>query len=385
VESRDVVDFGASPGRDRPGRSWPLWLAAVLLAGAVVALIVRNVSGEAGPPAAASPSPTAPPTTAIAIAPGPVFDDSPAVTDLGHPLLGVVGDWELLARGPEGVVRVELARGRVMRTPLPALASGGPVSFVVGRDWVVIRPLDFVEGYLVRDGRPARPLSGALGESGPALPGPDAAHLWVAADSGAGAAMALVTPDGRRAGATVTWPAGGAGYPEPDGTGRLLLHGTGGVYLGGPEGIRRVTTGDLLAAGPTRWLIRECDDRARCATFVVDRRAGTRRSFDLPVEPGPAYVETGVISPDGGHAALLRADANGATVHLLDLVAGADRPIGTPIDRVYGNSTMGFSPDGRWLFIAGAAGLLAVDAATARVHDIGVEFRPIQQVAIRAR
>ena len=58
------------------------------------------------------------------------------------------------------MVRVQPAQGRVTQTLVPALGSTGPFSFVTGPSQVVIRPWDVVPGYLVPDGKPARPLPG---------------------------------------------------------------------------------------------------------------------------------------------------------------------------------------------------------------------------------
>jgi hypothetical protein len=382
----DVVEFGEPGGGDRPGRSWPRWLPAlVVVAAIVVALVLRHGAGGSGT-ASPSPSPSTTPTASpltgapalAASSPGPV------VTDLGHPLLGVTGGWELFARGDTDVVRIQFARGRVTRTPVPAVMSGGPGYFVVGRDWAVVRPLDFVPGYLIPDGGPARALTGALDHGGPALPGPDPATLWVSAGSGVTGTMVLARPDGRSTGVSVRMPPDIDDWPRPDASGHLLLHGTGGSYLARPDGLRRITTGDLLAVGPTRWLVRECDDRHRCGAVVIDRGTGARRALDVPAGLGTGYPSPGVISPGGAFAALFETGSNGlGSAHLLDLVSGVDRRLDVPVDQSYDDG-LAWSPDGRWLFAAGADGqVLAVDAATGRPHGIGVQLPPIRQLAIR--
>ncbi len=49
-----------------------------------------------------------------------------------------------------------------------------------------------------------------------------------------------------------------------------------------------------------------------------------------------------------------------------------------------GDDTMAWSPDGRWLFVAGADGRLCpIDATTGQVHDLGVTLPPVTQVAVR--
>jgi hypothetical protein len=295
----------------------------------------------------------------------------------------VSGGWELFGRAATEVVRIEFARGRFTRTAVPALASTGPVSFVVGRGWAVVRPLDFVKGYIVPDGQPAHALTGALSQGGPALPGPGQATVWVPVGSADPSAMALVGADGRATGVSIAIPPGTDGSVEPDGVGYLLVSDVGGVYDARPGGLRRVTTGALLAVGPSRWLTLECDNRHRCATVVIDRGSGARHVLDTTVDQ--ASGSPGVISPDGGTAALYEADpAEVTTVHLLDLVSGADRRLDVPIDRSFNDAPMAWSPDSRWLFIAGGRGrLFPVDVATAQVRDLGRPLPPINQLAIR--
>jgi hypothetical protein len=152
----DQVQFGSPRPSRWPGRRSRATLivgVAALAAGAGVGLAVSH---HARPH------------------PGPVV-----VISTGHRLLGVTGRWELYAQGSYAVVRIQLAAGRVTITTFPELRSSGPVSFVVGRDWALIRPLDKVPGYLVRADKPARQLSGPLGPGGLVImPGPEPGQLW---------------------------------------------------------------------------------------------------------------------------------------------------------------------------------------------------------------
>jgi hypothetical protein len=72
--------------------------------------------------------------------------------------------------------------------------------------------------------------------------------------------MTLVGFDGRRTSTSIPFPRGDT-FPTSDAAGYLLFQLTGGVYRATPEGLRRVTSGQVLAAGPTRWLTLECDSR----------------------------------------------------------------------------------------------------------------------------
>ena len=188
--------------------------------------------------------------------------------------------WELFGRGPGVVVRIQFAGGRITRTAYPALLSGGPVTFVTDAEGALVRPIDLVPGYLIPDAKPAREAPGAVGAGGPAFPGPDPRHLWVP-DGASDGRMVLVGTDGRRAGPSIGAPPQGSPVNTlllaiPDQAGYLLFPGTGGAYDARPGGTSRVTTGTVLAAGPTRWLTAECSGRARCQPTVINRSTGVR-------------------------------------------------------------------------------------------------------------
>jgi hypothetical protein len=370
--AEDVVEM-------RGGR-WRWWhvlaLAAAVLA-AATSLVIRNNADRSKH--AATP-PAIPFETATTSSP-----PEPAVltTTVGHRLLNVPSGWELFARGPGVMVRVELAAGRVTRTLMPELNSSGPVSFVVGPDRAIIRPLDFVPGYEVRDGQPARELSMSFASGGMALPGPDRNHVWVETGAGRDASMALVDFDGHRTGTSIPVPRGGD-FPTSDGTGYLLFQLTGGVYRATPDGLRRVTAGQLLAAGPTRWLTLECDARHVCTPTVIDRATGHRHR--LPADISRYTGGGGVISTDGRTAALFRAVFSGyLALHLIDLATGADRTTGVtlapPSDP---QGPIVWAPDNRWLFAADSNDQLTViDNQTGRVHYLGVGVTGVRQVAFR--
>jgi hypothetical protein len=367
----DIVDM-------RGGR-WRWWhilglVAAVLAAG--TSLVIRNSADRAKNAA------TQPAAPFESVTPNPTV---PAVqtTTLGRPVLRVPAGWELFARGPGVMVRVQLATGKITRTVVPQLDSSGPVSFVVGPDRAIIRPLDFVPGYEVRDGKPTHELSGAFGSGGVALPGPDRGHVWVQAGAGRSASMTLVGFDGRRTHTSIPIPRGGT-FASADGTGYLLFELTGGVYRATPAGLRRVTAGQVLAVGPTRWLTLECDSRHNCTPTVIDRVTGHRRT--LPASLARYFAGGGLISPDGRTAALFRAEFTGyLALHLIDLATGADRATGVtlaPPSDLPGPFV--WSPDSRWLFAADShEQLTVVDNRTGRVHFLGVGVTGVRQVGFR--
>jgi hypothetical protein len=384
-----------SGGSDRPPRRWTGVAAALVLVVGVVGYLATRNSGSDHP--SARPSPPLAPTRSERPEPPGLSGPSPTTTAIGHRILGVTAKWELVGRGDGFVVRIQLARGLLTRTAVPILDSSGPVSFYAGPAEVIVRPLDAVTGYLVPDRQPAQDAPGDLSHGGPMLAGPDPGHVWVPVGEGDHATMTLVGMDGRPTRTFVPLPTDLNGFTSSDQAGYLLFTGTGGVYDTRPTGVsdagtepqggvRRVTAGALLAAGPTRWLTLECDDRGSCTTVVTDRRTGHRRNLGHRAALHGA-MEGGVIAPDGSYAAVLRPDSQSGEVNvrLVSLTSGTEHAVAAPLDQqTIQAGTIVWSPDSRWLFVAGAHGeLSAVDPRTSTVRGLGVQVPPVIQLAIR--
>jgi hypothetical protein len=382
----ETVEFGS---RRRAGRRWgPRVLLACLVVATVVTIAVRS-TGHAARPAAQAPPP-APPVR---------------VTTAGHPLLGVTASWELFARGPDDLLRIELAQGRIIQTYVPALETASPdVAFIIGPHEAVIRPSDLVPGYLVPDGGPARPLSGLLADGGPLVPGPGGSQAaWATTGPPTSPALSLVTLAGRRSGPTIRFQPGGPQLPYTavsDGRGDVLLtDGHFDVYDTGP-GWDRPVPGAVVAVGPATWLVDVCDVQyLHCRYEVVDVTTGSLRALPGPANAGALYYfswpPTGVISPDGSTAAVAEnGPGRRLTVHVIDLRTGVTRdldvPVGVPGDDLEAGDTdqqsMVWSPDGRWLFVAASGGkLVVVNARTGRAQSLGVRLPAVDQVAIRGK
>ena len=140
-------------------------------------------------------------------------------TSAGHQLPGERSGWELFGAGPGVLIRIQRAAGRVTRTTVPALQSSGPVCFVAGPHQAIIRPLDFVPGYLVPDDHLARTLPATLGTAGQAFPGPRPGQVWVQSGFGDETVMSLVTASGARIGPSIRLPADVGYGAVPDGRG----------------------------------------------------------------------------------------------------------------------------------------------------------------------
>jgi len=384
----EIVEFGSGSGRRLAGRPW---LSRALMTGLVLAAAVTLVvqaGGHQARPAAKNPS-QVPPMRLMVI---------------GHRLLGVTAGWQLFARGPDDLVRIQLARGLVHQTYVPPLETGNPdIAFVIEPGEAIIRSSDLVPGYVVPDGGQARQLAGPLAVSGPMIPGPAGAQaVWVITGLPAAPALSLVTLAGHRSGPSIPFPHDAPQLPATavsDGRGNVLvITGNFAVYDAGP-GWDRLVPGTPIAVGPASWLVLACNAQYQhCRNEVIDTASGARRVLPGRVTDQPYFFSwppTGVISPDGSTAAIVGSGPGGkVTLQLIDLRTGAARDIGLslsgqgngfPLGTDFSAHSMVWSPDSRWLFVAAASGrLLAIDASTGRVEGLGVTIGPVDQVAIRA-
>jgi hypothetical protein len=303
-----------------------------------------------------------------------------AVTNLGRPLLAVPRSWELFALDPDAVLRIQLATGRVVRTETPGVLSDGPISFLAGPHQVIVKAWQG-GGVIIRDDQPARHLSGVLAGYGPILPGPEPGQLWVAPSGNPDTTerMQLVGFDGQH-GEDISVPV--TDMPTADGAGYLLNDLTGGVYDVLPGSLHRVTTGAVLAMGPTRWLTEECDEQHRCTMDVVDRATGAHRVL------GPSSdsdAPAGSIAPDGRTAAVLDG-SEPLTLSMLDLATGIAHRSNVEVDRddAFAGGAMVWTPDGRWLIVADASGQLVVVDRAGHSRVLTTSITRINQLALRA-
>ncbi|HEV2887818.1 MAG TPA: hypothetical protein VGX49_12960 [Jatrophihabitans sp.] len=409
--SVDWLDLGPDPDLDRghqPPRRWRWWCALVAAMVVAALLLTRNEHADplaaqpggtssrpvvSGSAIAARPLPhspkqgrglpgSAPPATST-VEPAVANANLVKVTTLGHPLLDVPADWELFGQGQGIVVRIELRNGRVTRTAVPEVGSARPIFFVVGHDRAIVHPMDSAPGYVVHDGKPATQLPPALDQAASALPGPDPWHVWAETETGTASALSLLTLDGLPAGIQIPIPKD-ATVQASDRAGHVLMFGIGGMYDARPDGMHRITSGTLLAVGPTRWLTLECDENYHCASVVIDRTGGHRHVLATPLD---AYEQnSGAISPDGRTAALLQPNGMGTSnVHLLDMTTGRDRVTGvtTSSDQTTGGRTFVWSPDGRWLFVTDGSGRLLAINRTGRSIVVDAPVGAIDQIALR--
>ena len=380
---REWLDIG--PPANRHPRLMPRRRRLAGLAAALMAVVVAGAvetsrddyadqAGRYTAPPSTAPQPTRAPLEPPVVMPGPTLPGA--------------GSWEVYGRGEAEVVRLELGSGRITRTPVPQLATSGPVTFLATRTGVLARPVRAVPGYQVPDGEPARRLPHELGEGGLILPGPERDQVWITSTSrySSRSEMLLASLSSGWVRIQASLPAYTYGSVHPDGAGSYYVGSTGGAYLRVPGGYRRISMGTVLAASRQSWLTAECDQRLRCRHLLVDRRSGTRREVRL-LPSFDAVLTLVSLSPDSRYAAVAyRMGTQSPALHLIDLRNGADREVAARFDSVLAEESLVWSPTGDHLAAIGREGRLVVIApATAEIVSLDADVPPISQLAAKPR
>jgi hypothetical protein len=192
--------------------------------------------------------------------------------------------------------------------------------------------------------------------------------------------MTLIGPGAPAPGPTVVIP--GDGYLADDGTGHVMYATriNNESYLTSPGRWQLKTSGQLLAAGANEVVTTERAAPGRYATVLTDVLSGRRRlwaSRGFVADP-----VLGPVAPGGRTAAVLTSASTTTRLNLLDLTTGVQRGPGIALA---GNAeSVAWSPDGHWLFAATANGaVVAVDARTAAVHQLGLSLPPLTLLVVR--
>jgi len=382
------------PGRERP----PRWrLAPVLVVGALAVVVASVVVTSRSEPKQATVATTVPATAALSksteqttldetTSSAPTVASSStagaivvSTTELGAPLLPSVTGTKLVALRNATLVEVDVDAGVIRETQLPRLDSTGPMMVVAGSDWAIVRPLDNVAGYIIRDDQPANTLKGALGAGTWAIYlGPDDRHVWVPTygENGPFGPLQLVDLDGNLAGDA---PLDGLQPVGVDSARRPVVQGVGGTYLVDGDALRRLTTGALWAIGTSTSVVEECDDAHHCTLVGIDNASRERRP--LPFAAPSTSFGIGTVSPDGRYATYVREVEGLRQVRLLDLVGGDETSLpladqsSLVVDvglGVSSSSSLIWSADGRYLFFLGLGGTLsAYDVTTGQAAPLG--------------
>jgi hypothetical protein len=350
----------------RPNRIGLLLGSAALVVAAVIWVIGRS-SGDGLAVASTVGVTSLPATTLIrgsTTVPQPLLPSSRVLGSIPSPA-GVV----VFARtfDPNAVLRVDIDTGVVASTPIGSVLSTAPTYLVVGPTTVVVRPYDNVRGYVVDDNNGAVTSPGGLLDRGAYMACADGRRnrIWLGFD-------ALVQVDFN---GTLVAQLPAPERPVPigcDGAGEMLYRQGSNTFVTSDGLPTLVTAGDVIAAGPTTFLVRDC---ATCELTVVDRATGKRHavtvdSADTTPQSFPPQPQgrIGSISPDGRTAALFH---TGEGIVFVDLRVGASRGDSTVAGEF---QSLVWSSDSRYLFfIRGGYQLSVFDRDTLGVNTLGVD------------
>ncbi len=309
-------------------------------------------------------------------------------------VLPTTDDWQVVGYQPGGaIVRYRPATGAVTITPVPFQPSGGGYSLVLTPRAAVLRPMDVATGYAIPIHDPATELTGRLAGGGPTLPGPTPGRLWVSGAGGVAAPLLLVNSRGQPLGPRIDLASIDPNdWPAPDGAGYALITGVGGAYDARPTGLSLVTHGTVLAAGPTGYLVYECNAAASCGVAVVSRSTGSHHRLHGLALDVPRFPRTGVLSPGGSFAAFDLTVTAGrfsrSELHLVDLRSGLDRVVTGALDDGQSRSltpAFAFSPDDQWLVFATLSGrLAAMNTANGLVTMLPTTIPPVTALAVQS-
>jgi len=305
-------------------------------------------------------------TEAVGVVPSVVIGEPPAWAERVVPVpesLAAIESTEVITLSQTGILAVtEFPSGRTRS--LDAAGSGSQLAF----DDQTIVLFNSSKLLMIRDGEPIVeasqpdgiifvqpwPGTGSFIVTTPATSPGTPEQEWVLRPDGS-----LERLDNRFVDESQFWSR--AFSPGGD----ALIGGPGGVYAIAPDGdTRRISTGDLLAAGDGHWAIEECDDTLRCTYSVVSWGTGAVSDGMLESIDSLGFIDPATrISPDG-RSIVYRADTDGTgRRRILDVASGTSIEAGRINQLVYPDS---WAADSSGLFVADRE-LQFVDRATGTV------------------
>ena len=276
-----------------------------------------------------------------------------------------------------GVVQIDIDTGAVISSPAPPLASGSPAYVFVDDGGATIASYDNVPSirFDAADGSARLTQSSAPG--GPMIVGPFTNTVWqprarVSPDDPL--TLELVNSLGEELGATIdVGSASDTALLGSDGQGGVLVQSEfGGVYSLSVDGsTQRLTTGQVIALGPTVGYLRECDGAFTCGVFRLDRATGDRELIEISAfELAGADESSGSpigqnVSPDGD-VALIRVSGFGTAWTMVDVAAGTTLPVvGAAVA-----SPLVWSADSQWALYLSNDVLRLYDRASGRLRTL---------------
>jgi hypothetical protein len=393
-----VVPARTEPAARPPGRNRLIGIAA---GAGVAGLLVGWLAGRDGGTLENAATVT---TVVVAgSAPPPSFGDDASLVELDAPVLTTAADrqplasttspaveshllaldsrllglpYEIVTAGAGGDIQyIDLARGIV--TIVDGAAGADTGLLFVGDTWVLVPSGSTGDALLYEDGGAVAPRRIETVEPWGMLSIPGSPTLWMPDDDlrmNRPGQIIEVGPDLEPTGVRVDVPASPVTIEPP---GNFIVPAAGGVYVVSGDGISRLTTGRLIALGPTAGLAEECDEQLMCKYVVIARATGERRDLPGLVRGAPLesvgwwaqHSET--VSPDGRLAMVLlptseRDPYGGYTVTprlaVVDLVTGQTTPLSDEESGI--QSVVRWTDDSQFAFFMTDGEVFAYVAAT---------------------
>ena len=379
----------------RRGEEIKWWLIAALVLAVLASgggLLIRQLlTVPETPTPPVLPAPTATALTATPTAPARRStkpNDPQVVRPEGRPLLPGAGSDEVFAQTSTAVYRVELAKGQVTRTSTPLLDQAS--SFVAGPGWVVFKTIDNDPGVVVRNGRRAAPLPSGLRPNGRLYPAPGG-DLWLVPENPTRGSRVVTRVDinGQSVKGQSFRVSAGIGFPTADAARSLFVTNSGGMYQLTPSGVRRLTTGDLLAMGRHHVLVWDCDALARCQPYRLDRTYNRRTKMSaahkaiLELYQGNlAQAQDfggGDLSPDGTCAALRfpGTQLDSWPLAVVDLTTGQSHTLPGNVTDTNPNTQFTWTANSRYFLALTDHQLRTYDTTTGTTRTIPITTDPL--------
>jgi hypothetical protein len=345
---------------------------------AVVALFVGWALGRSGGSSAgeAQPSPsiteasgletlapaavpsTAPATTRPVVRAGPTTTTTPEweTTTIEVDPAAAALDIRLVVVGGGRIVEIDTGSGE-MRALTTRISFSQPPLVNAGEDWILIRNLDTGRSQHVRSGE--LPVAVDIGDAWSTFFQRDTGLFWRLSPmfmASEPTDVVEIDAEGNETGRVFPIPAGV--WPQAgDPAGGVVVGAPGGTYQVGPNGVRRLTTGTLIALSPRIAVVTDCgEDFSDCGLFVLDRATGQRTALDPGITEAGDPIGIfdlqnagfwgspelmGAVSPDDRWAPTMMAGSR-QQFGLLDLTTGEFVPVAPNPP-----SSLWWAPDGR--------------------------------------
>ena len=307
-----------------------------------------------------------------------------------HPALAALG-LDVVMVGGTQIVELDATTGE-LRTLTSSSRLAQPPVVDAGTDWFVIRSLDAETTQLVR--RNALPVAVPILDVRSSHFEPDTGMFWQAGreyDVRAPLGVVEVDHEGNQTGRRFD-VAGGVWPAAPDPAGGIVISTNGGIFHAGPEGLQRLTTGNLVALSKRVALVTDCDQNGGdCGMYVVDRTSGARTrvaptdsmsgAIDILDVRSPAFWSSpelmGAISPDDRWAPMMLSNDQ-TQFGLIDMTTGRFIALGASAP-----SGWWWSPDSRFAIYNQNGTLQLFDTQQLTAIEVAPEGIVVDAFAVR--